>query len=112
MRSAVDRAPTHPTSTAGRGLSLIPRSLPAARLLASYDDSDFQDLRALLAYITGFWVDRARRPAPLGLPTLRTWQARCAAASSAVACQQTGMDVTGPRREHTRRGPVHHEPRS
>lgn len=44
-------------------------------------DVDRQDLRALLACIVGVWTERARRPAPPGLPTIRAWQSRCAVAA-------------------------------
>ena len=37
-----------------------------------------QDLRAMVATMVGFWRDRARRPPPPGLPTIRAWQAHCA----------------------------------
>ena len=40
--------------------------------------ADPQGMRALVATMVGFWVDRARRPAPPGLPTIRRWQAHCA----------------------------------
>ena len=40
--------------------------------------ADPTDLRAVVATMVGFWVDRARRPAPPGLPTIRAWQAHCA----------------------------------
>ena len=40
--------------------------------------ADPQDLRSMVATMVGFWVDRARRPAPPGLPTIRRWQAHCA----------------------------------
>jgi aminoglycoside phosphotransferase (APT) family kinase protein len=34
-------------------------------------------LRAVLACLIGVWAERARRPAPPGLPTIRSWQAHC-----------------------------------
>jgi hypothetical protein len=34
-------------------------------------------LRAVIASLVGVWADRARRPAPPGLPTIREWQAHC-----------------------------------
>jgi hypothetical protein len=40
--------------------------------------ADPLDLRAVVAAMLGFWLDRARRPPPPGLPTIRAWQARCA----------------------------------
>ena len=40
-----------------------------------------EHLAAVVACMLGFWVDRSRRPAPPGLPTIRTWQAHCAAAA-------------------------------
>jgi len=40
--------------------------------------ADPKDLRAMVATMLGFWLDRARRPAPPGLPTIRRWQAHCA----------------------------------
>jgi len=40
--------------------------------------ADPTDLRAVVATMVGFWVDRARRLAPPGLPTIRGWQAHCA----------------------------------
>jgi hypothetical protein len=39
--------------------------------------ADPRDLRAMVATMVGFWADRARRPAPPGLPTIRRWQAHC-----------------------------------
>ena len=40
--------------------------------------ADPADLRAVVATMVGFWRDRARSPAPPGLPTIRRWQAPCA----------------------------------
>ena len=40
--------------------------------------ADPLELRAMVATMVGFWRDRARRPAPPGLPTIRRWQAHCA----------------------------------
>jgi hypothetical protein len=40
-----------------------------------------EDLRAVIACMVGVWSERARRPAPPGLPTIRPWQANCAAAA-------------------------------
>ena len=37
-----------------------------------------RDLRAVVACVVGVWTDRARRPVPPGLPTIREWQAHCA----------------------------------
>jgi len=37
-----------------------------------------RDLRAVVACVVGVWTDRARRPPPPGLPTIREWQAHCA----------------------------------
>jgi hypothetical protein len=36
---------------------------------------------AVVESMLGFWVDRSRRPAPPGLPTIRAWQAHCGAAA-------------------------------
>lgn len=36
------------------------------------------DLRAMVACMVGVWSERARRPSPPGLPTIRAWQAHCA----------------------------------
>jgi hypothetical protein len=36
-----------------------------------------EDLRAVLAAIVGMFIERARRPPPPGLPTIRAWQAHC-----------------------------------
>ncbi len=38
-------------------------------------------LASVIACMVGVWHDRARRPAPPGLPTIRTWQAWCGAAA-------------------------------
>ncbi len=38
-------------------------------------------LAAVVACMVGVWSERARRPSPAGLPTIRAWQAHCAAAS-------------------------------
>ena len=38
-----------------------------------------EHLAAVVACMVGVWSDRARRPAPPGLPTIRRWQAHCAA---------------------------------
>lgn len=40
-----------------------------------------EDLRSVIACMVGVWSERARRPAPPGLPTIRPWQAHCAAAA-------------------------------
>jgi hypothetical protein len=34
-------------------------------------------LRSVVACMVGVWAERARRPAPPGLPTIREWQAHC-----------------------------------
>lgn len=34
-------------------------------------------LRGVVACMVGVWTERARRPAPPGLPTIREWQAHC-----------------------------------
>ncbi len=34
-------------------------------------------LHAVVACMVGIWADRARRPDPSGLPTIRVWQAHC-----------------------------------
>lgn len=39
------------------------------------------DLASVVACMVGIWHDRARRPAPPGLPTIREWQAWCGAAA-------------------------------
>lgn len=36
-------------------------------------------LASVVACMLGVWTERARRPAPPGLPTIRAWQAHCAA---------------------------------
>ena len=36
-----------------------------------------QHLAAVVACMVGVWLERARRPAPPGLPTIRSWQAHC-----------------------------------
>lgn len=36
-------------------------------------------LASVLAAVVGMWHERARQPAPPGLPTMRPWQAHCAA---------------------------------
>ncbi len=38
-------------------------------------------LAAVVACMLGFWTERARHPAPAGLPTIRAWQQHCAAAA-------------------------------
>jgi hypothetical protein len=38
-------------------------------------------LASVLAGMVGVWHERARRPAPPGLPTIRIWQAHCGAAA-------------------------------
>lgn len=38
-----------------------------------------EHLAAVIACMVGVWSERARRPAPPGLPTIRPWQAHCAA---------------------------------
>jgi hypothetical protein len=38
-------------------------------------------LAAVVACMVGVWTERARRPAPPGLPTIRAWQAWCGAAA-------------------------------
>jgi hypothetical protein len=40
--------------------------------------ADRGDVRAVVATMVGFWLDRAGHPAPPGLPTIRRWQAHCA----------------------------------
>jgi aminoglycoside phosphotransferase (APT) family kinase protein len=42
-----------------------------------------EQLSALVACMAGFWAERAGRPAPPGLPTIRAWQEHCATASLA-----------------------------
>jgi len=42
-------------------------------------NADPADLRAMVACMVGVWSERARRPDPPGLPTIRRWQAHCAA---------------------------------
>jgi aminoglycoside phosphotransferase (APT) family kinase protein len=51
------------------------RAHPATR------DVPGEHLAALLACMVGVWTERARRPPPPGLPTIRRWQAHCAAAA-------------------------------
>ncbi|MGZ4590927.1 MAG: phosphotransferase family protein [Actinomycetes bacterium] len=36
-----------------------------------------EHLRAVVACMVGVWAERARHPAPPGLPTIREWQAHC-----------------------------------
>jgi aminoglycoside phosphotransferase (APT) family kinase protein len=38
-------------------------------------------LASVVAGMVGVWLERARRPAPAGLPTIRAWQAHCGAAA-------------------------------
>jgi hypothetical protein len=38
-----------------------------------------EHLAAVVACMVGVWSERARQPAPPGLPTIRPWQAHCAA---------------------------------
>jgi hypothetical protein len=38
-------------------------------------------LRCVVAALSGYFADHARRPAPPGLPTVREWQRHCAAAA-------------------------------
>ena len=55
----------------------------ADRFLASRSltrDVPPEHLASLLAGMVGVWHERARRPAPPGLPTIRAWQAWCGAA--------------------------------
>jgi aminoglycoside phosphotransferase (APT) family kinase protein len=40
-----------------------------------------EHLAAMVACMVGVWAERGRRPSPPGLPTIRTWQAHCAAAA-------------------------------
>jgi hypothetical protein len=40
-----------------------------------------EQLAALVACLAGFWAERAGRPAPPGLPTIRAWQEHCATAA-------------------------------
>lgn len=47
------------------GSNPVTRDVPAAHL------------HAVIACMLGVWAERARRPAPPGLPTLRAWQAHC-----------------------------------
>jgi hypothetical protein len=42
-----------------------------------------EHLAAVVACMLGFWSERARRPAPPGLPTIRAWQEHCATAALA-----------------------------
>lgn len=51
------------------------RSSPVTR------DVPPEHLAAVVACMVGVWSERARRPAPPGLPTIRPWQAHCAAAA-------------------------------
>lgn len=46
-----------------------------ALLRSSAAEVDDEDLTAVLAGLAGYFVDRARRPAQLGLPTVRAFQA-------------------------------------
>ena len=39
-----------------------------------------EHLAAVVAALVGMWHEKARRPAPPGLPTVRAWQAHCGAA--------------------------------
>ena len=39
----------------------------------------FHGSPSVLAAVVGMWHERARQPAPPGLPTMRPWQAHCAA---------------------------------
>jgi len=48
------------------------------RTAAVTRDVPTDDLRSVVACVVGLWTDRARRPAPPGLPTIREWQAHCA----------------------------------
>jgi hypothetical protein len=41
-------------------------------------DVPSEHLAALLWCLVGVWSERARRPGPPGLPTIRSWQAHCA----------------------------------
>ena len=38
-----------------------------------------EHLASVVAAVVGLWHERARRPAPPGLPTMRAWQAHCGA---------------------------------
>lgn len=40
-----------------------------------------ESLRCVVAALSGYFADRARRPVPPGLPTIREWQRHCAAAA-------------------------------
>jgi aminoglycoside phosphotransferase (APT) family kinase protein len=39
--------------------------------------ADPSHLRSVVACMVGVWAERARRPSPPGLPTIRAWQAHC-----------------------------------
>jgi Phosphotransferase enzyme family len=40
-------------------------------------DVEPEQLRSVVACMVGVWAERARRPSPPGLPTIRRWQAHC-----------------------------------
>jgi aminoglycoside phosphotransferase (APT) family kinase protein len=42
-------------------------------------DVSGEHLASVVAAVAGLWHERARRPAPPGLPTVRAWQAHCGA---------------------------------
>jgi hypothetical protein len=47
------------------------------RASACTRDVEPQHLRSVVACMVGVWAERARRPTPPGLPTIRMWQAHC-----------------------------------
>ena len=47
------------------------------RASACTRDVEPQHLRSVVVCMVGFWAERARRPSPPGLPTIRAWQAHC-----------------------------------
>lgn len=48
------------------------------RSAAATRDVPGAHLQSVVACMVGVWSDRARRPAPPGLPTIRAWQGHCA----------------------------------
>ena len=47
------------------------------RAQAATRAADPSHLRSVIACMVGVWAERARRPSPPGLPTIRAWQAHC-----------------------------------
>lgn len=45
------------------------------KLLAVHVHADRDDITAVLAGLTGYFLDAARQPSPRGLPTVRAFQA-------------------------------------